>query len=204
MTAVNPPAIGRELVNPPADGISNLRFSNHSDHLLVSSWDKVCRKTLALFIKMLGCRSSIRCCGLLRFVRVFGCMMRVPMCCEESSCTGALYWIVASMTIRRGSVPASTILSGGKTHSSHNLLLGCSGLFLNASNGVSGYFLYLKLRMLKFYDESSIKSLVENTFFGIHKIYKYFSPKFLYGMVSNLSSLDIIAGSWLIICHLVQ
>ncbi|KAJ9705224.1 hypothetical protein PVL29_003336 [Vitis rotundifolia] len=43
MTAVNPPVIGRELVNPPADGISNLRFSNHSDHLLVSSWDKSVR-----------------------------------------------------------------------------------------------------------------------------------------------------------------
>lgn len=32
---------GRELSSPPADGISNLRFSNHSDHLLVSSWDNV-------------------------------------------------------------------------------------------------------------------------------------------------------------------
>lgn len=32
---------GKELANPPTDGISNLRFSNHSDHLLVSSWDKV-------------------------------------------------------------------------------------------------------------------------------------------------------------------
>jgi hypothetical protein len=32
---------GRELANPPSDGISNIRFSNHSDHLLVSSWDKV-------------------------------------------------------------------------------------------------------------------------------------------------------------------
>jgi cell cycle arrest protein BUB3 len=30
---------GRELSSPPSDGISNLRFSNHSDHLLVSSWD---------------------------------------------------------------------------------------------------------------------------------------------------------------------
>lgn len=41
MTAVAPPAPGRELTSPPSDGISNLRFSNHSDHLLVSSWDKV-------------------------------------------------------------------------------------------------------------------------------------------------------------------
>lgn len=30
---------GRELSDPPSDGISNLRFSNHSDLLLVSSWD---------------------------------------------------------------------------------------------------------------------------------------------------------------------
>ncbi|KAF2939878.1 hypothetical protein DAI22_03g228900 [Oryza sativa Japonica Group] len=34
---------GKELANPPTDGISNLRFSNHSDHLLVSSWDKTVR-----------------------------------------------------------------------------------------------------------------------------------------------------------------
>ncbi|AEE76263.1 putative transcription factor WD40-like family [Arabidopsis thaliana] len=39
MTTVTPSA-GRELSNPPSDGISNLRFSNNSDHLLVSSWDK--------------------------------------------------------------------------------------------------------------------------------------------------------------------
>ncbi|CAH2053293.1 unnamed protein product [Thlaspi arvense] len=32
-----------ELSNPPSDGISNLRFSNASDHLLVSSWDKLVR-----------------------------------------------------------------------------------------------------------------------------------------------------------------
>ncbi|KAJ4881926.1 Mitotic checkpoint protein BUB3.2 [Raphanus sativus] len=37
------PSIGRELSNPPSDGISNLRFSNSSDHLLVSSWDKSVR-----------------------------------------------------------------------------------------------------------------------------------------------------------------
>ncbi|KAJ6777289.1 MRNA EXPORT FACTOR AND BUB3 [Salix koriyanagi] len=44
MTAVIPPPFsGRELSNPPTDGISNLRFSNHSDHLLVSSWDKTVR-----------------------------------------------------------------------------------------------------------------------------------------------------------------
>ncbi|KAJ1697473.1 hypothetical protein LUZ63_005985 [Rhynchospora breviuscula] len=34
---------GKELSKPPTDGISNLRFSNHSDHLLVSSWDKTVR-----------------------------------------------------------------------------------------------------------------------------------------------------------------
>ncbi|OMO63356.1 hypothetical protein COLO4_32527 [Corchorus olitorius] len=44
MTTVHPPpAPGRELSSPPTDGISNLRFSNHSDHLLVSSWDKTVR-----------------------------------------------------------------------------------------------------------------------------------------------------------------
>ncbi|CAH2036286.1 unnamed protein product [Thlaspi arvense] len=37
------PSVGRELSNPPSDGISNLRFSNSSDHLLVSSWDKSVR-----------------------------------------------------------------------------------------------------------------------------------------------------------------
>ncbi|XP_028767714.1 mitotic checkpoint protein BUB3.1 [Neltuma alba] len=42
-SVVPPPAPGRELSNPPSDGISNLRFSNHSDHLLVSSWDKSVR-----------------------------------------------------------------------------------------------------------------------------------------------------------------
>ncbi|CAN1302534.1 Mitotic checkpoint protein BUB3.2 [Linum perenne] len=41
--AVPPPGSGRELSNPPTDGISNLRFSNLSDHLLVSSWDKTVR-----------------------------------------------------------------------------------------------------------------------------------------------------------------
>ncbi|KAF0903137.1 hypothetical protein E2562_025724 [Oryza meyeriana var. granulata] len=34
---------GKELANPPTDGIYNLRFSNHSDHLLVSSWDRTVR-----------------------------------------------------------------------------------------------------------------------------------------------------------------
>ncbi|KAG9144843.1 hypothetical protein Leryth_018971 [Lithospermum erythrorhizon] len=44
MTAAPPPnGSGREVSNPPSDGISNLRFSNHSDHLLVSSWDKSVR-----------------------------------------------------------------------------------------------------------------------------------------------------------------
>ncbi|KAK2664892.1 hypothetical protein Ddye_003466 [Dipteronia dyeriana] len=44
MTSVHPPPTsGRELADPPTDGISNLRFSNHSDHLLVSSWDKTVR-----------------------------------------------------------------------------------------------------------------------------------------------------------------
>ncbi|XP_042418752.1 mitotic checkpoint protein BUB3.1-like [Zingiber officinale] len=34
---------GRELSQPPSDGISNLRFSSHSDLLLVSSWDRTIR-----------------------------------------------------------------------------------------------------------------------------------------------------------------
>ncbi|XP_052110362.1 mitotic checkpoint protein BUB3.1 [Arachis duranensis] len=42
-TAVTPASLGRELSDPPSDGISNLRFSNHSDLLLVSSWDKSVR-----------------------------------------------------------------------------------------------------------------------------------------------------------------
>ncbi|KAL5218330.1 hypothetical protein ABZP36_019014 [Zizania latifolia] len=46
MSAAAAPAVvgsGKELAYPPTDGISNLRFSNHSDHLLVSSWDKTVR-----------------------------------------------------------------------------------------------------------------------------------------------------------------
>ncbi|KAL4350536.1 hypothetical protein AHAS_Ahas10G0151800 [Arachis hypogaea] len=39
-TAVTLASLSRELSDPPSDGISNLRFSNHSDLLLVSSWDK--------------------------------------------------------------------------------------------------------------------------------------------------------------------
>ncbi|CAL9049984.1 unnamed protein product, partial [Musa banksii] len=42
--ATLPPTTGgRELSGPPSDGISSLRFSNHSDLLLVSSWDKSLR-----------------------------------------------------------------------------------------------------------------------------------------------------------------
>ncbi|XP_078435356.1 mitotic checkpoint protein BUB3.1-like [Wolffia australiana] len=43
IAAAPAPMPGRELSNPPSDGISNLRFSNHSDLLLVSSWDKKVR-----------------------------------------------------------------------------------------------------------------------------------------------------------------
>ncbi|PUZ40527.1 hypothetical protein GQ55_9G431100 [Panicum hallii var. hallii] len=46
MSAAAAPAAmgsGKELANPPSDGISNLRFSNHSNNLLVSSWDKTVR-----------------------------------------------------------------------------------------------------------------------------------------------------------------
>eukprot|EP00245_Coleochaete_scutata_P006620 TRINITY_DN2112_c0_g2_i1.p1 TRINITY_DN2112_c0_g2~~TRINITY_DN2112_c0_g2_i1.p1 ORF type:complete len:335 (+),score=41.30 TRINITY_DN2112_c0_g2_i1:149-1153(+) len=35
---------GREIRDPPRDGISSIQFSNHSDNLLVSSWD--CRVRL--------------------------------------------------------------------------------------------------------------------------------------------------------------
>ncbi|AQL02205.1 Putative pentatricopeptide repeat-containing protein mitochondrial [Zea mays] len=44
-SAAAPAAVGsgKELANPPADGITNLRFSNHSNNLLVSSWDKTVR-----------------------------------------------------------------------------------------------------------------------------------------------------------------
>uniref|UniRef100_A0A7N0ZU02 Mitotic checkpoint protein BUB3 n=1 Tax=Kalanchoe fedtschenkoi TaxID=63787 RepID=A0A7N0ZU02_KALFE len=41
--AVSNAGTGIELADPPSDGISNLRFSNHSDNLLVSSWDKTVR-----------------------------------------------------------------------------------------------------------------------------------------------------------------
>ncbi|KAL5706828.1 hypothetical protein ACHQM5_024946 [Ranunculus cassubicifolius] len=45
MTLLNPPlpTPGKQLSNPPSDGISNLSFSNHTDHLLVSSWDSSVR-----------------------------------------------------------------------------------------------------------------------------------------------------------------
>ncbi|KAL5988191.1 hypothetical protein ACLOJK_035954 [Asimina triloba] len=43
---MHPPGSGRELSSPPSDGVTNLCFSNHSDHLLVSSWDK---QTLRLY-----------------------------------------------------------------------------------------------------------------------------------------------------------
>ncbi|EEE67502.1 hypothetical protein OsJ_24938 [Oryza sativa Japonica Group] len=35
--------LGKELREPPSDGVSSLRFSKHSDRLLVSSWDKTVR-----------------------------------------------------------------------------------------------------------------------------------------------------------------
>jgi len=33
-------ALEHELTSPPTDGITNVVFANHSDLLLVSSWDK--------------------------------------------------------------------------------------------------------------------------------------------------------------------
>uniref|UniRef100_A0A0D9X102 Anaphase-promoting complex subunit 4 WD40 domain-containing protein n=1 Tax=Leersia perrieri TaxID=77586 RepID=A0A0D9X102_9ORYZ len=35
--------LGKELRDPPSDGVSSIRFSKHSDRLLVSSWDKTVR-----------------------------------------------------------------------------------------------------------------------------------------------------------------
>uniref|UniRef100_A0A8R7TF50 Mitotic checkpoint protein BUB3.1 n=1 Tax=Triticum urartu TaxID=4572 RepID=A0A8R7TF50_TRIUA len=35
--------LGRELGHPPRDGVSSLRFSKHSNRLLVSSWEKAVR-----------------------------------------------------------------------------------------------------------------------------------------------------------------
>uniref|UniRef100_A0A803NAH2 Mitotic checkpoint protein BUB3.1 n=1 Tax=Chenopodium quinoa TaxID=63459 RepID=A0A803NAH2_CHEQI len=54
MTAVAPPVLGKELSSPPTDGITNLRFSNHSDHLLVSSWDK-CLTEIMQLIDLIPC-----------------------------------------------------------------------------------------------------------------------------------------------------
>lgn len=34
---------GTEITNPPSDGISSVRFSSHSDNLIVSSWDGTMR-----------------------------------------------------------------------------------------------------------------------------------------------------------------
>lgn len=92
MTAVALPtaSAGRELSNPPTDGISNLRFSNTSDHLLVSSWDKVFHLIFLWFCFQFGVEShfvktqrlcsrmfEILCCDAV--VRVFDCMMRAKM-----------------------------------------------------------------------------------------------------------------------------
>lgn len=111
------PATGRELSNPPLDGITNLRFSNHSDHLLVSSWDKVCIicSSFSVFIYLL----SIPLIGVMMVLfRVSGCMMRVQMCWEESLCTLVPSSIVASTMIPPASVsPPTTLLEGHLPHS---------------------------------------------------------------------------------------
>ncbi|RVW72410.1 Mitotic checkpoint protein BUB3.1 [Vitis vinifera] len=66
-------------------------------------------QNLALFLQCLDLEAQFDVEVCFDFFRVFGCTMRVQMCCEESSCTEALSWIAASMTIPQGSVPASTI-----------------------------------------------------------------------------------------------
>ncbi|KAF9621206.1 hypothetical protein IFM89_016700 [Coptis chinensis] len=43
MTAFNLPTLGRKLSDPPSDGITNITFSSHTNHLLVSSWDSTVR-----------------------------------------------------------------------------------------------------------------------------------------------------------------
>ncbi|RZS10663.1 hypothetical protein BHM03_00041915 [Ensete ventricosum] len=95
MSAATLPATGgRELSNPPSDGISNLRFSNHSDLLLVSSWDRVwLTDTLVL--------------------RVFVFTMPGRTLSRGSSRMLALSSIAASMMIHRASAPVPTIWSEG-------------------------------------------------------------------------------------------
>lgn len=108
MTAVPPPSSGRELSNPPADGVSNLRFSNHSDHLLVSSWDKV-RPHLS---SPVTCSLSLSNPSF-SLLRPFDCTTPVPMCCAESSRTAVPSSIAVSTMTHPASAPAPITPSAG-------------------------------------------------------------------------------------------
>lgn len=44
--------MGRELWPPPTDGITKLRFSDQSDHILVSSWDSVSASSFYLSLNL--------------------------------------------------------------------------------------------------------------------------------------------------------
>jgi hypothetical protein len=109
--ATTPMVSGRELSNPPSDGISNIRFSNHSDNLLVSSWDKV-RTTLHfhfssfyIFIYNFNFNFNSRQCV---------STMQPQMCLKENSFTADPFLTVASTTTLLDSVPPPITLSGGQ------------------------------------------------------------------------------------------
>lgn len=141
MTFVPPPAPGRELSNPPSDGISNLRFSNLSDHLLVSSWDKVRPSLPHLLTRGLidpphhffHPEQLFVVCFLTwliflfwsDLVRASDCTTRALMCFEVSSCTAVQCSTVASMTILRGSVSVRIIPSGGMSFFGSFFMLLC-------------------------------------------------------------------------------
>ena len=128
MTAAPPPVTGRELSNPPTDGITNHRFSNLSDHLLVSSWDKVV--FLSKFFLFNFCVTFVLI--FLLFNRLFVCMMRVPMYYEESSNMVVLFLIAASMTIPQDLVPVLILLSGGN----YFFFFKCVRFFFNETFGL--------------------------------------------------------------------
>ncbi|RWW78941.1 hypothetical protein BHE74_00012795, partial [Ensete ventricosum] len=107
MSAATLPATGgRELSNPPSDGISNLRFSNHSDLLLVSSWDRVWFGLLSLWSPAVGLTDTL-------VLRVFVFTMPGRTLSRGSSRMLALSSIAASMMIHRASAPVPTIWSEG-------------------------------------------------------------------------------------------
>lgn len=119
MTAMHPPVSGREISNPPSDGISNIRFSNHSDHLLVSSWDRVLLLFLLLLLLLSETKTLIRFYLLLLnwsvyLIRASDCTMRARTSCGGSSCTRDRSWTAASMTILPVLAPVLIVLCGGE------------------------------------------------------------------------------------------